>query len=119
MLEFINVVLGILTFLALCATVLIFWFEIVEAYSDDITWKSWLKVISIFAISIGLCYGTFVTSIKLNIINAQATIEAFELVKEQKNQLGDSYIIEPTMLTKYNDAVATLNKYEKLGLYKK
>lgn len=119
MLEFINAVLWILTFLALCATVLIFWFEIVEAYSDDITYKSWLKVILIFAISIGLCYGVFVTSIKLNIINAQATIEAFELVKEQKNQLGDSYIIEPTMLTKYNDAVATLNKYEKLGLYKK
>lgn len=87
MLEFLNSILWVVAFLAFCATVLIFWFEIVAAYSDDVTWKSWLKVISIFVISIGLCYGTFVTSIKLNIINAQATIEAFELVKEQKKSI--------------------------------
>ena len=87
MLEFINAILWILAFLALFATVLIFWFEIIEAYSDDVNWKSWLKVISIFVISIGLCYGVFATSIKLNIIEAEAKIEAFELVKEQKKSI--------------------------------
>ena len=117
MLEFLNAILWVVAFLGLVAVILTFWFIFVESYNDK-TFTFVLPFIISMIIFLGTSYGVFRTQVKIGIIEAESQIESFELVKKQKEELGDSYIIEPTMLTNYNKALSTLNKYKRLGLYK-
>jgi len=117
MLEFLNAILWVVAFLGLVAVILTFWFIFVESYNDK-TFTFVLPFIISIIIFLGTSYGAFRTQVKIGIIEAESQIESFELVKKQKEELGDSYIIEPTMLTNYDKALSTLNKYKRLGLYK-
>ncbi len=115
MLEIINIILWIALALMFIYTVFTIWFERFENYGDKVNYA---KIIICSLIVVALICGTYYTQAHISIIEAQAAVKSFEEVKSKKEELGDSYIIEPSVLKDYNRALQTIDKYKSLGVIK-
>ena len=115
MLEIVNIVLWILLVLMFIYTAFIVWFERFENYENKVNYK---KIAICIIILVALISGTYYTQAHISIIEAQAAIKSFEEVKSKKSELGDSYIIEPSVLKDYNKALQTIDKFKSLGVIK-
>ena len=112
MLELLNFILWVLLICFIIATVIEIW-KVLDGFSDRKF--MWLLLL---IITIILSAAVFYSQVNISIIEARATVETFEEVKQKKQELGDTYILEPEILTKYKNALETIEKYKKLGLVK-
>lgn len=115
MLEIVNIILWVFLVIMFIYTILTVWFEKIENYGDKVNYT---KIIICSLITVALVCGTYYTQAHISIIEAQAAIKSFEEVKSKKEELGDSYIIEPSILKDYNRALQTIDKFKSLGVIK-
>lgn len=112
MIELVNGILWVVVAILFVASILFIWLKI-EGWEDEKSYR-WLITPILCIIFIAVLY---YTSVKVNIIEAESTIKSFQDVKQRKEELGDNYILEPSILTDYSKAIQTLEKYKKLGFY--
>ncbi len=120
MLELLSMLLCAISFVSFVFIFVSLFFWCSEHYCDyDIGRPNeWTKPLIISILLTALCsYPAYVSNAAIELIDAEAIVTSVENFRDRYPKDYEKYLLEPETNDKYVEAVKTIERYKKLGVY--